>query len=342
MLSATLGRLGARPERLLDRVVVQAPAPIFLKDLEGRYVFVNRALEDFIGRSSDEVIGRSDHDLFDPATAATCLEGDRRASETAEVIRREESFVARGQPRTCTVVKVPVVGPDGAVKAVCGIVEDVKERRRSERARDEQRDRILADLHDDAVQMLAAVGLGLENLEAGAAGEEKVRLGALKSTVEDALQRLRTLMSDVQDAAGSPIDLRASIEEALAGIERRHSISSTFEDRSATPPHPQVAAGLFAIAREAFTNVVRHAGASRISVALSETEDGYLMRVVDDGAGFDESAARSVEHMGLASMRARTHSLGGSLRIDSRPGDGTRLEVLVPNPPRQLLLHDER
>lgn len=335
MLAATLGGLGARPDPLLERVVVEVPTPIFLKDLEGRYVYVNRALENFIGSPRDEVVGRTDFDLVDPATAANCLVGDRRAVETGAVARSAESFVAGGRPRSCTVVKVPVVGHDGTVKAVCGIVTDVTERRRSDRARDEQQDRVLADLHDDAVQMLAAVGLSLESLAAETAGDERDRLAALRSMVEDALQRLRTLMSDVQDAGESPIDLRASIEEALEGVERRHSIAFSIEDRSTTPPDPRVAAGLFAIAREAFTNVTRHARASRIGVALGETEDGLLMCVDDDGVGFDEAAARSSEHMGLASMRARAHSLGGRLRIDSRPGRGTRIEVLVPGPTRQ-------
>jgi signal transduction histidine kinase len=98
---------------------------------------------------------------------------------------------------------------------------------------------------------------------------------------------------------------------------------------------------LLAIAREALVNVVKHARASRIGVSLDETWGGFQLCVDDDGVGFEESVVRSVEHLGLASIRARCESLGGELRIESRPGRGTRVQIWVPRPPEQLLL-DER
>ena len=87
---------------------------------------------------------------------------------------------------------------------------------------------------------------------------------------------------------------------------------------------------LFRIAQEALHNVVKHAAARQVELTLDRRDDGLLLRLRDDGKGFDASAVPE-GHLGLAGMRARAEKIGASLTVTSRAGAGTTIEVVVPN-----------
>jgi signal transduction histidine kinase len=91
---------------------------------------------------------------------------------------------------------------------------------------------------------------------------------------------------------------------------------------------------LLRIAQEAVTNVLKHAGASKIAVRLHLEARKLYLRIVDDGRGFEQENAFSSRggHFGLIGMRERAERLGGELRLCSHPGEGTELEVTVPLP----------
>lgn len=84
----------------------------------------------------------------------------------------------------------------------------------------------------------------------------------------------------------------------------------------------------FRVLQEALTNAVRHAGASRIDVRLAAAAGAVVLSVVDDGAGF--AAGPASEGMGLMGMRERARSQAGSLRVESAPGGGTRVVLMLP------------
>jgi len=91
-----------------------------------------------------------------------------------------------------------------------------------------------------------------------------------------------------------------------------------------------VETALFRIAQEALNNVVRHAQAHRVDVALGRDEAHVTLRIADDGQGFDPQASRSSMHLGLWSMRERVEQLGGRFEVESAPGRGTKLVVKIP------------
>jgi two-component system, NarL family, sensor kinase len=92
---------------------------------------------------------------------------------------------------------------------------------------------------------------------------------------------------------------------------------------------PAIDIGLYRIAREALTNVARHAQASRASVRLERTDGTIRMRITDDGRGFDLADVEP-GHFGLIGATERARLLGGMLHVDSRPGAGTTIEIEVP------------
>jgi two-component system, NarL family, sensor kinase len=95
------------------------------------------------------------------------------------------------------------------------------------------------------------------------------------------------------------------------------------------PLPPRVEVALYRVCQEALTNAARHARASRVTVRLVATPEAVRLVVMDDGDGFDPSSATDDRH-GIVGMRERVEMLGGSLRIESSPEEGTRIEVAVP------------
>ncbi len=95
------------------------------------------------------------------------------------------------------------------------------------------------------------------------------------------------------------------------------------------PLPPRVEVALYRICQEALTNIASHARASRVTVRLVATPEAVQLIVKDDGHGFDPSSVADDRH-GIVGMRERVEMLGGSLKVESGPGEGTRLDVTVP------------
>jgi signal transduction histidine kinase len=122
----------------------------------------------------------------------------------------------------------------------------------------------------------------------------------------------------------------------LAGLgeetERRSEI--TVETRvDDVPLSTHAAAELVAITRELLSNVIRHAGATHVTVRVSVAGDRVRLRVSDDGRGFDPRGRRSSQHRGLANIRDRATALGGRITIRSASGTGSVVTVSVPAEP---------
>ena len=147
------------------------------------------------------------------------------------------------------------------------------------------------------------------------------------------------------EARRSVMDLRASVLEgqdlaaALESSTRLWTAGSGVDvDVDVTGPRTplteEAEQQLLRIAQEAVTNVLKHAGASKIRVKLHMEARRLFLRIVDNGRGFEQQDAFSSQggHFGLIGMRERAERLGGELRLASQPGSGTEVEVKVPLP----------
>jgi len=194
----------------------------------------------------------------------------------------------------------------------------------------EERERIAKELHDGVIQALFAVGMGLQGtaLMSGSAGQaERIEgaVGELDKVIRDLRnyifglrpgiladrqldQALRTLGEEVKAQSGFNVVVEVDSDLAAGLSGRSHEIVQ--------------------LTREALSNVARHAKARNAAVRLVPSGRSALLTIEDDGSGFDtrgESAGN-----GLRNMRERASSLGGSLRITSKPGRGTSLRVTFP------------
>lgn len=198
----------------------------------------------------------------------------------------------------------------------------------------DERERIGKDLHDGIIQSLYAVGLSLEDvpeLMADDPAEAAARVDRAIESLNLTIRDIRNFIFGLRPELLEQADLAASIA-ALADEFRLNTLIDVELDLEATPAGIPAEARiqLLQIAREALSNIARHAKASRASVSVA-VEGGVLGLVVaDNGRGFDPSLPRDAGHQGLRNMADRAAELGGELTIESAPGAGTRIIVRLP------------
>jgi len=203
---------------------------------------------------------------------------------------------------------------------------------RLERAQDEERRRIAADIHDDPIQAMTAADVHLQALIAGEDDARRRReLEEVHAAVSEAIERLRHLLFELRPPSlegGLAPALRTYLERVGAAAGFRAELADALERE----PPAEVAATAFRIAREAVANARKHAGARAVRVELRTAEGGVSLRVSDDGRGFDPSLIARPEpgHLGLQAMLERAELAGGWCRIDTAPGRGTTVECWLP------------
>ncbi len=203
--------------------------------------------------------------------------------------------------------------------------------RRVVEAQELERARLARELHDETGQALTSILLGLKSLEDGADRDDhRAAVSELRELVVSTLQDVRRLAVELRPAALDDFGLVPAIERLRDIVEEQGDL--TVEVQSELPDDrlpPETETVLYRITQEAFTNVLKHAAASRVSVRLGRRGDTVTLVVHDDGRGFDPASVRDGS-LGLVGMRERVALLGGRLAIDSSDGAGTMLKAEVP------------
>ncbi|TDX32796.1 two-component system CheB/CheR fusion protein [Modicisalibacter xianhensis] len=206
-------------------------------------------------------------------------------------------------------------------------------------AEQEERRRVSQVLHDDLQQLLYGLQMKMRMLQEqiGAADPEnsKETLASTLAWITEAIETTRQLTVDLSP----PILKQEGLAEALEWLQRQmkqlHDLDVELQTR--TPPYTpdeDLRVLLFQVVRELLFNAKKHAGVDQVRVELDHTDDHICIRVSDTGRGFDLAAMEAKQHeqpgFGLISIRERLRLLGGSMKIDSTPGDGTSILVKVP------------
>jgi len=247
-----------------------------------------------------------------------------------------------------------VYGADGQPLRMIGVTLDVTERKLAEEVRglllqqlvmaqEEERRRIALELHDQIGQDLTAVIIGLKSLRASAPweGADAARLSQLQELTERLGLKMHNLAWELRPTALDDLGLHTALYNFVEEWSDRAQVMIDFQsiglDERRLPP--QVETTLYRIVQEALTNVLKHAGASNVSLILERRRDLVSAIVDDDGKGFDVKAALNAptkeRRLGLLGMKERAGLVGGSLNIESTPGVGTTVFVRVPLAPDQ-------
>lgn len=198
----------------------------------------------------------------------------------------------------------------------------------------EERSRLAHELHDAVSQKLFSLRL---TAQAAAAlvdrdpPRAKGELQQVAALAAEAADELRAAVVELRPAALDEDGLVATLRTHVQVLDRAHSATVTFDSSGVRALPAAQEEAMLRVAQEALHNALRHASAERVGVALEKRGSGAVLRVTDDGGGFDPQAIRRAgRHLGLVSMRDRAGGVGGRLTVESAPGKGTTIEMEVP------------
>lgn len=201
-------------------------------------------------------------------------------------------------------------------------------------AQEAERQRIARELHDETGQALTAIGLGLRGVSARVgsqpAKEAVGQLAHLESLTNLALNELQRLIAGLRPSHLDDLGLPAALRWYGGEVEDRAPITVRVEIEGEERALPAaITIGLFRVAQEALTNVVKHASAELATLRLSYGAQRVELDVIDDGVGFDTPGADRPS-WGLIGIQERVSLMGGEFELDSERGKGTRIRVAVP------------
>lgn len=194
-----------------------------------------------------------------------------------------------------------------------------------------ERRRLARELHDRIGANLTALSLNLK-LVRTEREKTSTRLDDSEKLVDSTAQLVRDVLTDMRPPGLDELGLLAALREHAEQVAQRSGLGlevAGAEPRPRLPPATEIA--LFRVAQEALTNVVKHAGATKVSVSLRPEHGVVTLTIEDNGAGFDGEVPAMAAGMGMASMRERAEAVGARPRIESAPGSGTRVIVEVPH-----------
>ena len=198
-------------------------------------------------------------------------------------------------------------------------------------AQESERAHIARELHDDISQQMALLEMDLDQLH-------RIVHGNGAALTHEALDRVQTIAKSIHDLSHRlhPAKLRlAGLVAAVAGLQREMAhpgLVITFTHENVPPALSQdLTLCLFRIVQEGLQNAIKYSRGRTVTVRLQGHRESLSLTIEDDGIGFDAESTWQ-NGLGLISMQERLEAVGGTLRIYSRPGAGTRLEVSVPLP----------
>ncbi len=223
-----------------------------------------------------------------------------------------------------------------AATAVATAQSVASERRRQRLAAAEaERQRWARELHDDTLQSLSALRVGLSTAKRSRKpGALETAVGSAIDHLEEGITNLRALITDLRPASLDELGAAAAIQALCERAERQGidvdvSIDLAYEQGRECERHqPEIETAMYRIVQEALTNAAKHGRAKRAVVEVHEDESDITVSVRDDGAGFDPTGQS--DGYGLPGMHERVELLDGSFEIDSAPGKGTTIKASFP------------
>jgi signal transduction histidine kinase len=296
--------------------------------------------DDFVGMSIEQVFGE-----HAPIIRANYSRAFRGEEVSFELTINDQHQLYRA---------LPLVERDERVVRILAVVENVTDRKLAEEAMADQaehlrllsarlanaqeieRRRIARELHDQVGQNLTAMGINLNLLRphlAEAPEAAQSQLEDLLTQVRETTGRIRNVIADLRPPELDDYGLVAALRWYGARTEEQTGLKVGVEGDDLKPRlPPQQATSLFRIAQEALANVVKHAQATQVTVTVEADEATMRMIVADDGAGFDPERlkpASDTPHWGLLTMQERAQAAEATWRVESAPGEGSRIVVEI-------------
>lgn len=196
-----------------------------------------------------------------------------------------------------------------------------------------ERQRLMRDLHDSVSQKLyglvALTEAAQAILEGGGKFEPEKTMSRIGENARQAVREMRLFLHQMQPIEIEKEGFISALHHRLAAVEGRADIKAGLIADETIKLAPDIEIALYYIAQEALNNVLRHAKASKVIVTFKQTKRNLVLRITDDGKGFDHKNLDQTG-LGFTSMKERTEKLQGKFKIESAPGEGTVLTITIP------------
>ena len=345
-----------KSDRRLAAMIKTTTDAILMLDSEQQITLVNRAAEHLFGYSRESLLGNKIDILIPPRFHIAHRDHVDRFGKTGSSVRRmggEANVIGRrasGEEFPIDASISHLLEDGKPVYTV--ILRDITERKQAQRdletsreylrnlyeglqtIREEERKRIARELHDDLGQTLGAIRIDLTLLKnALPAGSTKLIKSAegIDSLLLGAILSVRRLSSDLRPRPLDDLGLVPALQMLAEEFSQRHKISCSIEAPPGELPLPdRIASPLFRMVQESLNNVVKHADATQVGIAISVSSDVLSLQIADNGKGLNVSDAKKSDSFGLIGMRERAWAMGGIFNIASEPNAGTTIEITVP------------
>ena len=200
--------------------------------------------------------------------------------------------------------------------------------------REEERTRIAREIHDGMGQALTVLKIDLSWLNNRLAKNQEAmrdKTKTMQALIDETIQTVHKVSADLRPAILDDFGLPAAIEWHAEEFEKRTGIKCkpVFYPNE-LDLNKKKSTALFRIVQESFTNIIRHANATKVEVKLSEKNGILVLEIQDNGQGIAEAAITNPRSFGLIGIRERAHSLGGEVDIAGTPNEGTRIIIKLP------------
>jgi signal transduction histidine kinase len=199
----------------------------------------------------------------------------------------------------------------------------------------QERQRLARELHDSVSQALYAIGLGAHTAREAIASDSEQAMASIDyvlALAEAGLAEMRALIFELRPESLEREGLVAALTKQVAVLRTRYKLTVEADLGEEPNLSMEMKHALYRIAQEALNNIVKHAHASVVVLRLAGKENEIILQVRDNGRGFDQ-AGHFPGHFGLRSMHERVSKVGGTLAIESVPGQGTCVGVRIPIAP---------
>lgn len=308
----------------------------------------NKAASEMFGYSEEEFLNISREqilDFSDPLLAQRLKERDINGSSKGEFIAIKKN----GQKFYCEVTSVIFKDINGD-KMTCAMIADISQRKITEEqltaandelrkltlhlnsVREEERQKLSREVQEELGQLASALKMDIDWINLHIPDPDvkiKARMKNALYVLQVMIDSTRKIASYLRPGMIDELGLNATLKWQCAEFEKINKTPSFFHEHfDDSHLSGKVRTELFRICQESLNNIVRHAQANLVIVSVNKTDSGLELSIKDDGKGFDPSEKN--DHLGLVGLRERALSIDGELIVESEPGKGTNIRILVP------------
>ncbi|MBD1848371.1 PAS domain-containing protein [Cyanobacteria bacterium FACHB-63] len=325
-----------RREQELRLIADALPVLISYVNADRCYQFINRTYEVWFNRSRNEILGKTVRQLLGEAVYQRVKPYINQVFEGQTVPLEAEILFPIGK-RYISAVFIPDFDANEQVRGYYGLITDISDRRRAEKASIlEERNRMAREIHDSLAQaftgILLHVGSTTQMLvdDSGSAQIYLERLEKIDELARTGLAEARRSVVALRPQLLEESTLQSALHRLVAQMRSTTKTTLLYESKGGVYSLPsEVEDCLLRIGQEALTNAIKYANASKILVGLMYDDSQCLLRVKDDGQGFGVGSISSLGGFGLLGMSERAERIGAQLTIQSQPGQGTEIVVTI-------------